>query len=265
MSKIFGFLGFMAPIVVGAVIGNAVALKVMPELRDQAPWFWLVTGGFGSIAGMIATRLLRRKSSAAPRAAKTEPVPGPTPPKTYEEWRKDLGRTVDEHAPDFMTLDQWRDKWRDVPRTPKKAKNAALEALVAPTKPAGGAVPNVVGCPENVIKYVQKEAESHAAVDPFWGEKVPGRMYIVVSKDGNIFHKSEAGLTEFYSETERINLDGVEWAMPPDRRIGIHVPAGSHYVHAAPVSGLPDLRGPAGPAPLTCNGHNPLRQLHGGQ
>jgi hypothetical protein len=241
MGKLLRFLAFMAPLIAGAFAGNCLAAKIWPELKEKSPWFWLATGSAGSIGGMLAMRLLFGKRPAAKPTPKTDPVipEALSIPKPYEEWRKDLDRTVDESAPDFLPLDEWRNKWRGVPRSPKPERSTKCEETVSKEKiekvmkamdagrpaVAPESVPNVVGAPENVIKYVQEEAKN-VVLDPFCGATA-----IRVFLAGTSFHRGTAGPVHFYCDTERLQLDGVEYAVPQAALV-VHVPAGHHYVRA---------------------------------
>jgi len=274
MGKLLRFLAFMAPLMAGAIAGNFLAAKIWPELKEKSPWFWLATGGAGSLGGMVAMRLLFGRRTSAKSARKTDPVipEAPADPKTYEEWRKDLDRTVDENAPDYLPLEDFVRKWSDIPRTPKKKpvrgpelpegdfirtyeyENIALgmSAQMDVVPDAHPAVPKVSGAPENIIKYVQKEVEK-GAVDPFAGLPA-GAMEIRVTEAGSCFHRSEAGPVHFYCDAGKIRLDGIEYAVPQGGHLVINLPAGSHFVH---VPGIPpeSHAAPYAGHVLTCNGH----------
>lgn len=274
MGKLLRFIAFMAPLVFGALVGNALAVRIWPDLKEKSPWFWLATGANGALGGILATRLLFGKRPSKKPVQKTDPVipEAPADPKTYEEWRKDLARTVDENAPDFMPLDEFIRKWSDVPRSPKPlpkddrvTRQEIADALPVARPPIAPApVPNVVGAPDNIIKYVQKEVAEKKFIDPFaGGAPAIGQMSIRVIGAGSVFHKSEAGPVHFYCDAERLHLDGVEYAVPQGGTLVVHVPAGSHYVMMAPAPCLPPAS-LAAPSPLypptVCGGYNSLPQ-----
>lgn len=276
MGKLLRFIAFMAPLVFGALVGNALAVRIWPDLKEKSPWFWLATGANGALGGILATRLLFGKRPSKKPVQKTDPVipEAPADPKTYEEWRKDLARTVDENAPDFMPLDEFVRKWSDVPRSPKPPpKNdddrvsreyldKVMDAMAAarPT-PATAPVPNVVGAPDNIIKYVQKEARENGAVDPFAGAPPEiGQMSIRVLESGMSFHRGSAGPVHFYCDAQRLRLDGVEYAVPQGGTLVITVPAGYHFVQALPLTFLSSHAAPQQPypPPTTCAGYTSL-------
>ena len=248
LKTAFRFLAYLFVIGWGARGSSLIATIWWPDLKEQHPWLWLLSGAVGAAAMVfVASKIFPPRH---PRVTpKTDPVipEAPADPKTYEEWRKDLDRTVDETAPDFLPLEDFIKKWSDVPRTPKKeplvpsleVAAERIKAVVGSLNVAVGApapIHNVASVPDNIIKYSKGEVDRNVeagrtVIDPFTGSDLAGAV-IRVTEDGSCFHRGASGPVLFYSDTERITIDSIDYAVPQGGSLVVHLPAGAHFVRA---------------------------------